>query len=821
MSQLKYHKERMQQRFSIHSIHIGMIVGTTMVLFTMLFASCNPTRRLQKGDYLLNKNIIRNNKTNISDSELLGYARQKTNRKILGYWRFHLWVYNTVDKDKYQARYKKRVEKRLKLNEKRKAKGKKIKNPEPISLAKWRLEVGESPVIVDTVLAGRSSKQMELFLQNHGYFHAEVQDSIAMQIGRPQMRNAIFTINQGAAYTIRKIEYNIEDKLIIPITYSDTLNRIIHIGQNYSTDALDLERSRMTEFYKNHGYFSFVKNFITYKADSTVGNHQVDISIEIENPVERISGFVDSTVSVPHTRYRVNNVNIFADYSLRRDSSARADTLFFDDINYISDNTLHFRPRTIKSAITIKHNDLYNKKEADRTYRKLADFKAFKFINIQFKPIPGDTSGLLDCVIQLSPYNRQSHSEQFQGTNKAGDLGVAFDLIYQNKNLLHGLEIFEVRLNSTLEVQRIISDLNEDDQTIQNFLPFNTFLIGPIVSLQIPKIPKFMKFLGSSNQQTSITTSFNYQQRPDYKRNIFNLAFGYTAHSGTRVTHTINPSEINFVNVNLDNAFVNLLDQSNNLFLKNSFQSQLISSIRYGFQYNTQSVGKMKNFSFFQGNFENSGLLLRGSRDLFKNPGITNEKYVVFGVPFSQFVRMDGDLRYYRFVGRSSSIAVRSFIGLGIPYGNSSVMPFVKSFFGGGANGIRAWIARSLGPGAYQSPSNFRFEQIGDIKLEWNFEYRAKLYKIIEGAAFIDAGNIWLRQKDDQRPLAEFETSRFYKEIALGIGAGLRLNFEFFIIRLDLAYKMRDPSFPSNDRWVIQYQKLRQGNLNFGIGYPF
>lgn len=821
MSQLKYHKERMQQRFSIYSIHIGMIVGTTMLLFTLLFASCNPTRRLQKEDYLLNKNIIRNNKTNISDSELLGYARQKTNRKILGYWRFHLWVYNTVDKDKYQARYKKRMEKRLKLNEKRKAKGKKIKNPEPISLAKWRLEVGESPVILDTMLAGRSSKQMELFLKNHGYFHAEVQDSIAMQIGRPQMRNAIFTINQGAAYTIRKIEYDIEDKLIIPITYSDTLNRIIRIGQNYSTDALDLERSRMTEFYKNHGYFSFVKNFITYKADSTVGNHQVDISIEIENPVERISGFVDSTVSVPHTRYRVNKVNIFADYSLRRDSSARADTLFFDDINYISDNALHFRPRTIKSAITIKHNDLYNKKEADRTYRKLADFKAFKFINIQFKPIPGDTSGLLDCVIQLSPYNRQSHSEQFQGTNKAGDLGVAFDLIYQNKNLLHGLEIFEVRLNSTLEVQRIISDLNEDDQTIQNFLPFNTFLIGPIVSLQIPKIPKFMKFLGSSNQQTSITTSFNYQQRPDYKRNIFNLAFGYTAHSGTRVTHTINPSEINFVNVNLDNAFVNLLDQSNNLFLKNSFQSQLISSIRYGLQYNTQSVGKMKNFLFFQGNFENSGLLLRGSRDLFKNPGINNEKYVVFGVPFSQFVRVDGDLRYYRFVGRSSSIAVRSFIGLGIPYGNSSVMPFVKSFFGGGANGIRAWIARSLGPGAYQSPSNFRFEQIGDIKLEWNFEYRAKLYKIIEGAAFIDAGNIWLRQKDDQRPLAEFETSRFYKEIALGIGAGLRLNFEFFIIRLDLAYKMRDPSFPSNDRWVIQYQKLRQGNLNFGIGYPF
>lgn len=821
MSLLKYHKERMQHRFSIYSLHIGINLCSTMLLCILLFTSCNPTRRLQKGEYLLNKNILLKNKTKISDSELLGYVRQKTNRKILGVWRFHLWVYNTVNQETYKKNYEKRLKKRALLNEKRKAKGKKPKNQEPISLAKWRLEVGEAPVVFDTMLANRSSKQIELYLKNHGYFNAQVRDSIGMQIGRPQMRNAIFTINQGAAYTIRNIEYKFEDKSLTSLIYSDTSNCIFKIGHNYNTDELDLERSRITDFLKNKGYFAFVKNFISYKADSSVGNHHVDISIEIENPVKRISGYVDSTVSVPHTRYRINKVNVFADFSLRRDSVAHADTLFFNDVYYISEDVLNFRPRAIKSAITINHNDLYSKKEADRTYRKLADFKTFKFINIQFKPTPGDTIGLLDCEIQISPKNKQSHTEQIQGTNKAGDLGVAFDVIYQNNNLLHGLEIFEIRLNSSVEVQRIISDVDENYQAIQKFLPFNTFLFGPIVSLKLPKIPNFMKFLGSSNQQTSITTSYNYQQRPDYQRSIFTLAYGYTAHSGTRITHTLNPSEINFVTVNLSNQFGDLLDKSNNLFLKNSFQSQLISSMRYGFQYNSQRIGEMKNFFFFQGNFESSGLLIRGSREFYKSPGFDNDKYIVFGVPFSQFVRFDGDLRYYRFVGRSSSIAIRSFVGLGIPYGNSSVMPFVKSFFGGGANGIRAWIARSLGPGAYQNPTNVRFDQIGDIKLEWNFEYRAKLYKMFEGAAFIDAGNIWLRQKDIQRPLADFESNRFYKEIAVGIGAGLRLNFDFFIIRLDLAYKMRDPSFPSNDRWVIQYQKLRQGNLNFGIGYPF
>jgi outer membrane protein assembly factor BamA len=204
------------------------------------------------------------------------------------------------------------------------------------------------------------------------------------------------------------------------------------------------------------------------------------------------------------------------------------------------------------------------------------------------------------------------------------------------------------------------------------------------------------------------------------------------------------------------------------------------------------------------------------------NAAINDEnKYVVFGVPYSQYLRFDSDFRYYRYFGHSSSLAMRSIIGLGIPYANSTVMPFVKSFFGGGANGNRAWIARSLGPGGFQNPSGVRVDQIGDIKLEWNFEYRSKIYKMFEGAAFMDAGNIWLRQEDKQRPLANFDINRFYKEIAIGVGAGLRLNFDYFIIRLDIAYKMRDPSGSFGNRWVLKNQKLGQGNLNFGIGYPF
>lgn len=829
MKQLKYHKERMQNRFSTYNPVKGLIAGSWILFVLCLISACNPTRRLQKEEYLLNRNIIINNKTIITDAELLTYVRQKPNRKIVGLWRFHLWIYNTVNQEKFKPRYEARIEKRKLLNEKRKAAGKKLKDPEPLSLAKWRLTVGEAPVILDTALLNRSSKQIELLLKNHGYFNAIVKDSVAFRKNRKfwknrkNMKNAFFTIEAGTPYTIKSITYDIEDPSIRDLVMSDKKNSLIATGKNFNTDDLDLERVRITEALKNKGYFAFVKNFINYKADSSINSHQVDITLEIENPVKRVAGYVDSTISYPHVRYKINNIYVLADYSLRRDSTESPDTLFFDNIHYITEGKLKFRPRAIKPAITFNKGDLYSKIEADKTYRRISDFKTFKFINIQFKPSAGgDSTGLLDCEIQVSPYLRNAYTIQTQGTNKAGDLGVSGDFIYQNRNFLRGLEQIEFRLNTTLEVQRIISDVNDENQTIQEFLPFNTILFGPVVSLKLPKIPRFMNFLGKSGQKTNITTSYNFQQRPDYKRNIFNLAYGFTAKSGTRVTNTFNPAEINFVNVNLGTEFSALLDKSNNLFLKNSFQSQLISSMRYSFIYNSQKVGESKNFLFFQGNLENSGLVLSATRPLFQSPAKNDEgKYIVFGVPFSQYLRFDTDLRYYKFMGRSSSIAMRSIVGLGIPYGNSKVMPFVKSFFGGGANGNRAWIARSLGPGGYQNPTGIRFDQIGDIKLEWNLEYRSKIYKIFEGAAFVDAGNIWLRKVDTQRPLADFDLSRFYKEIAIGVGGGLRLNFDYFIIRLDVAYKMRDPAGNAGDRWVLKYQKLRQGNLNFGIGYPF
>jgi outer membrane protein assembly factor BamA len=209
------------------------------------------------------------------------------------------------------------------------------------------------------------------------------------------------------------------------------------------------------------------------------------------------------------------------------------------------------------------------------------------------------------------------------------------------------------------------------------------------------------------------------------------------------------------------------------------------------------------------------------TRNFYPNPGVEDGKYVIFGVPYSQYVKFDTDLRYYRYIGKSSTLAMRSIVGLGIPYNNSVVMPFAKSFFAGGANGLRGWIARSLGPGGYFSDVGVRLDQIGDIKLEWNLEYRFPVYKFFESAVFADAGNIWLRQEDENRPLANFRFYRFYKEIAADVGLGLRFNFDFFIIRVDAAHPIREPGFIESDRWSFKRIGFNRLNFNLGIGYPF
>lgn len=793
-----------------------LCTGACYLFLLLILASCSATRKLPEGQYLLRKNKVIGNTSIVTDQQLLNYARQKPNKKTFGFWRYHLQVYNLVNQEKHLPRYEKRIQERRKLNEERRAAGLKLKNDRPLSFNNWLLTIGEAPVIFDSSLLYRSTKQLELLLKNNGYFDAVVKDSAFF---RPAKKTAdvFFTVNPGKPYLINSITYAIPDPTINSLVNSTNNRSLIKTGNNYNVDVLDQERDRITEMLKDRGYYAFIKNFITYSADSTIGEHKIDLTLIISNPLMRVPGFVDSTVERSHIRYKINNIYVNGNYSLRPDTTVVQDTLYFDNIHYISRGLLSFKPKSIKPAIYINRGDLYSKRLAERTYSRLSDYRAFKFINVEFRPVDSDSTGKLNCEIQVSPMARNAFTMQAQGTNTGGNFGIAADLIYQNKNLLKGLELFEFRINGTVEAQRLSVASETENGTFENLIPFNTYLFGPEASIQFPKFLLPFKYNGRANQKTRISSSYNYQQRRDYQRAIFNLSYGYTSRPRASRTHIFNPVEINYVDVTLTPDFENLLNLSKNLFLKNSFTSQFITSMRYTHIRSNQQVGGLQDFYYFQGNVENSGLLL----NILNNTPLTEGKHELLGAPYSQFFLIDGDFRKYNVINKSSSIAQRIFMGAGLPYGNSTVMPFVKSYFGGGANGVRAWIARALGPGSYTDTTGQRLDQVGDIRLEYNIEYRAKLYKILEGAVFADAGNIWLRKEDPARPGAEFKINRFYQEIAIGAGLGMRLNFDYFIIRIDAAHPLREPAMPEGDRWAFNRLRLNKINFNFGIGYPF
>lgn len=796
----------------------------------LISSSCSPVRKLKEGEYLLRSYKLQGKEIALRKEELKSYVRQKPNRKLFGIWPLNLQIYNLVNQEKFIPRYEKRKQRRAEQNAQRAIrneanlrKGKRRirqKKEYPFSLARWLLNIGEAPVIYDSALTRRSSRQLELYLINQGYFQAKVRDTMISH--RRKRADVSYFLQTGPAYSFGKIDFEIADEIIADLVKSDRNNSLIQTNEPYVTDKLDAERDRITDFLKEHGYYSFVKNYISYSADSSVGDHRVNILVEIANPIVRVPGFIDSTREVRHKRYKINDIYVVGNYNLRPDTSQRSDTLYFDNIHYISTGILRFKPKAIKPAIFIQRGDLYNKQLAYRTYRRIADYRSFKYINVQFKPAGSDTSDLLNCEIQVSPLSRQSFTLQAQATNTQGNIGVAGDFIYQNRNFFRGLELLEIKLNAGLEVQRLASS-EKENHNIQEFLPFNTLLLGPELSLQFPKLIWPFKKIQGANHKTRIVNSFNYQDRPDYKRSLFNLSFGYSWKPSLQTTLIFNPAEINFVNVSLGENFEKLLNESNNLFLKNSFTSQFITSAKVSWLFSNQKVGQRKNFLYAQYNLESSGMLFQSSRKLFANPAQDDQgKYLVLGTRYSQFARFDADLRYYHYLSKKSSWAYRFILGLGIPYGNSDVMPFVRSFFAGGANDLRAWQARSIGPGSFRDSLGRRYDLIGDIKLAGNIEYRLHIYKLFETAFFVDAGNVWLRKPDPALKNGEFSFQRFYREIALGAGIGLRLNFDYFIIRMDAAHPLHDPSFEIGERWISLHQlMLSRLNFNLGIAYPF
>ncbi|MGB0368326.1 MAG: BamA/TamA family outer membrane protein, partial [Flavobacteriales bacterium] len=661
---------------------------------------------------------------------------------------------------------------------------------------------------------------LEIYLRGKGHFNAVVRDTVEFNHKRKKAK-AYYHVNSGTPYSVRKVEYKIDDPRLARLSRSSRgREQIMKNGMPYDVDKFQKERERIERNLKSNGFYAFADDYIRFKVDSNLGTHQVDIEISIVDPERKDTLLVKEK---GHPQYTIRNIYMHTDFDPKLKGEVDYDTLVYNGVHFVFAEKFKHRPEMLLDKLFFKQGDLYRVKRGELTYRYLSSLRAYRFINLAYtEDIEADGSHVLDCHVNLTPGKRQAYAIELQGTNTEGNLGISGSFVYKNKNLFRGAEILQFKFTGGVESQVVAT--GNPESSINNSSLFNTIELNPEISLVFPKllVPfRPHRIVRYGDPKSTIAIAYNYQQRPDYTRSIFTAKFGYQWMQNQYARHYLNPLEVNFVDIyNESDAFLNRLANLQDKLLVNTFSPHLTTTTNYTYIFSNQMLNKKGNFSYFKARLESSGNILRGIMALGQAKKDTNNSYRILNVPFSQYLKYEVDYRKYWQVTNFSTLVARVHHGLGYPLLNLGVLPFESAFFGGGSNGIRAWSARSLGPGSLPDSLNL-LDQFGDIKIEFNLEYRFDIYRWFKGALFADAGNVWLIKKDVDRPDGVFKFKDFYKEFALGMGVGVRLDFSFFIIRFDVAAPFHDPGRPENDRWAIKYFQWKDVNLNLGIGYPF
>lgn len=839
--------------------HIKTILKQTRKIYRVCFvcfiflSSCSINKHLKENEFLLSKNVVKQNETSIDNAELEAFIRQKPNRKILKLVRFNLWLYNQVDQQKMLKKKEKRdlkfdrinakrIEKSNQKNEKRLAKGKspkqpRLKNKEKPTFRESVLEAGEPPVILDTLLTKITKNQLQKFVFSKGYFDSEVSDSLVLDVKNKRAKSYYF-ISKSKPYYIRNINYKIEDPLIEYFILNDTMSTLIKHNTVYDEDVFQKERDRITESQLNNGYFYFAPEYVYYLIDTNLAGQNVNLTVGIKMFSKSFNESNDSLVYINHPRYYIENVyvipEVIPEFKGKANDVYMKDTVEYNGLKILYNNKLKFRKKDLTRNISISPGQLYQQNLAQETYKGMSSLKVFKSVYIQYVKNPY-FSDKLDCYIVGQPFVKQSITLETEGTNTNSNLGIAGSLVFQNKNAFKGAELVELKLKGSLMAQKQFNKTQEATtiNNVQN--SFNTIQFGPELSIYFPKpLFPFTLFYYKKDAsekryfvqpKTILNLSVNYQSSPDYSRIISSVSYGFKFNNSKGLFfYDVVPLDVYSVKAKLSNSFNSDLLATNDFFLLNSFLDHITTMSRFSATYNNQSLSKKRNLMYLKMTLSSSGNILRGLYSATHQVQDTSGRYLITGIPFSQFVKLDVDYRFYFKIRKLGKLVYRIAGGVGKPLNNLSSLPYEQSFFGGGPNSNRAWRARTLGPGSYSQPENVtaRYDKIGDIQIETNLEYRFHIFKSFYGAWFMDAGNIWLSYNDPNKPNGEFKVDEFYKELGIGSGFGLRYDFSFFVLRLDGAMRIYDPSFPEVKRLVFGKQTLRESAiLNFGIGYPF
>jgi len=761
-----------------------------MILVSVLLFSCRATKYVPEDEHLLQNYKIESEKGDYDKKVLDEYIKQKPNKRILG-WRFYLSLYNLSNPGKEGGFHN------------------------------WLRRIGEPPAIYDEDLKYKSAEQLSLHMRNKGFYEAEVSDTTIYKNRR--RARVLFRVIPNEPYKIRDITYFFEDATLSDMVLADTGSSNFRSGELFDVDELQQERVRIESLLRDSGYYAFTRDFVYFEVDSALNAHLVDITLGIRNyPQVNSRG---RTIHTDHPVYRIRDVHMMTDFNAlsydknNADSIILKDTLVYDSIHLIYAGERNIRPSVVTQKNYIIPGTLYDASDVNRTYRNLSSLSAFRMVDIRFREVDSEEP-LLDCDVLVAPAIKQSYSVKLEGTNSAGNIGAAANFSYGHKNLFGGSEQFDLTFMGAIENLKHTGD------------QIDTTYSGPSIMQEYGiearlRIPKFLlpvrtdQFIRKFNPQTNIRLSYNYQKRPDYTRTLASASFGYDWKGTEKIIHRVYPFEASLILTPYKSDFFQ--DWLEGKYLFYSYEPQLIVDTRYSMIWSNQKLLKNQNFQDIRLNVETAGNLLYAGFKAFA-PAPDSGNYQILGVDFAQYFKADIDLRSYIFLYEDISLILRGFAGVGYAYGNSNAMPFEKQYFSGGANSIRAWQVKDLGPGSYVDPEESDYpNQTGDIKLEFNMEYRFKLFWKLEAAFFLDAGNIWSLSSEDDREGAGFEFNRFYKEFAFGTGVGARAVFSFLVFRFDLGIPLRSPYPIEGSNWLPRNSGVKGEDLTFNlaIGYPF
>ncbi len=852
---------------------LSIVIAAIILIFT----SCSVTRTVPKGKYIVNKVKIdvKGNKP-VSVAKLKRYVQQPQLKRLFGL-PVYAYLYNIPDPRKTPQRIDKKREKLYKKNQRiarrydyktavlqakrnrywnlylkyknidtakartylqlfkqydEKVKERKRRRPgELLKLQKrdvftwWEFlqKIGQPPPIYDTNLINRSILYMKNYLMGLGYYHPVI---TVITRKKGQKVDIKFVINPGQPLIIDTVEYVSQDSTILQYINSNKklkLRRGIPLAVKY----LQQYRRNFAAYMKEHGYYYFSEDYISFDVDTTGRGNKAKVYVKISQAVDRNGN------PIPHRKFYINNVYIFSDYNPNealanpKQYFAGCDTAIFykdDTIPYyfIRKNRYIIKPKHILREVYIKPNSLFRFSSVQNTYLHLSKFAIYKLVDIEFKEVKDTvTNNELDCTIKLTPGKSQSISTEIVGTNSSATIGGAVNFTYKHKNLFRGGEIFTLKFHTALESQKFYVGTN----FLDSLFNFNTQEYSVESQIMFPRLLLPFRpgeFIEKNNPRTVVQFFYSFQDRPEYNRVDLTYTWSYFWKANDFTNHVLTLSRISSVRIwDMIPEFVQLLQQS---YLLQSYENYFIFGTSYSFTFSNQ-IRNNVNPVFFRFNYSSSGNMLYMLMKLLKAPLHDGSYYMPgFKTTFAQFVKVSSDLRVYHNFLNNTQLAWRLFVGVGVPYLNSKVLPFGERFFIGGSNSIRAWQARTLGPGSYKLPANIKYpNQTADMRLETNLEYRYPLVWKLEGAVFLDVGNIWAVNKYDNRPGALFEWNKFYKQLAIGTGTGLRLNLKFLVLRLDLGIKVYDPSAPAGSRFILLSRPYRPDDfvLNLGIGYPF